>query len=62
MRVWGQCNAWADSIIQSWVSDLIAEHAPQCIVQTDCFSGTWSPVSLETAWWNQQMMVPVAPD
>ena len=48
--------------MQSWFSDLIAEYAPQCIVQADCFSGTWSPVALETNFWNQQWMVPVAPD
>ena len=62
LRVWGQPAAWADSIIQCWVSDLLAEYVPQAVVQVDCFSGAWSPVALQTAWWNMQLQIPIAPD
>ena len=62
LRVWGQPAAWADSIIQCWLSDLLAEYLPQAIVQLDCFHGSWSPVALQTAWWSQQIQVPIAPD
>merc|ERR1712086_20981 len=62
VRVWGQPSAWADSIISCWVSDAVAEMVHQAVTVLDCFHGQWSPVVLETAWWNMQFQIPVAPD
>jgi len=62
LRVWGQPVAWADSVIHSWISDLIAEYVPQCISVADCFSGQWTDTVLQTNWSNSQMQIPVGPD
>ena len=62
LRVWGQPSAWADSVMQCWLSDLLAEYVPQCITVCDCFQGQWTPVVLHTSWFNQQFQIPVGPD
>ena len=55
LRVWGQPAAWADSVVQCWLSDLLSEYVPQSIVVCDCFAASWTPVVLQTAWHNQQL-------
>ena len=62
LRIWGQPRAWSDSIIQSWWSDLIHEHTPQCVTVCDCFTGQWSEVALHSAYLNHQLQIPVGPD
>ena len=62
VRVWGQPAAWSDSIIQCWLSELVHEKCPQTVNIVDCFCGQWSPVVMESLFWNSQMQVPVGPD
>ena len=58
----GQEAAWADSVIQVWLSQLLREHCPQAVTVCDCFSGQWTEPVLHQAWLNHQFQVPVGPD
>ena len=61
LRVWGQPAAWADQVIQTWVSEYIRELYPQAIVLCDCLGAAWAPEVLAQTWINQQLQIPHAP-
>ena len=62
LRVWGQPSAWADSVMQCWLSDLLAEYVPQCITLCGCFQSQWTPLVLHASWFNQMFQIPVGPE
>ena len=60
--MWAQPAAWADEIIQCWLSDLLAQYVYQSINCVDCFSGQWTENVLHTSWLNSQMQIPIGPE
>ena len=62
LEVMGQPKAWADKQMCVWISDFLAERYKQCMVSCDCLGARWSEPSVLRAFYNQQVMIPHAPD
>ena len=60
----GQPKAWTDAQVCKWVSDHLLETCgyKQCMVNCDCLGPRWSEQSLLQHFYNQQILVPLAPD
>ena len=63
LDVIGQPKAWADKQVCVWVSDHLVECGyKQCLVSCDCLGSRWSEPSVLRHFYNQQVLVPHAPD
>ena len=61
LLIWGQPAAWADQVIQTWVSDYVQSLYPHVLQIVDCMGAQWAPDVLSHVWANQQLQMPIAP-
>ena len=63
LEVIGQPKAWADKQVCVWVSDHLVEMGyKQCLISCDCLGSRWSEPSVLRHFYNQQVLIPHAPD